>query len=510
MFQKRKIYIFIVFIIILNSVFLFPEKTENKKKKTLKRAIVECASGMAFSQANYWIKYSNWIEDWQYKLTWADQKKRIFLLDGQKFDSNPFQTNWTHAFSGAMYYNVARTNGLNLFESSVFTTLTSLYWEFIVEWREVISVNDNIFTSFGGIGIGESFFQLGSYFNGKTGIVNNIAGIISNPVMAINRWLDREKNIRYSVPDKRDMSFFIGSFFLMEDRSEPSKDRNMFLGFNSSLTYLPKITNKGILKKDLKDTVISEFYFELEFKDRSIDEISGYTRNVYFAKYKHNIHDFSENYIKGYSFLYGLSSGFEFFKEKSISEYDSTLLYKYIDESIYVETPTEFTDKLAIIKIIGPYTEFSYYFGKSKIQFMNTLSLDFGLINAFALNKYSETEDISYTKSTLYNYGYYYGLGFTFDSRLSFSYGRFKTNFEYKYQNYNSIEGIDRYQDKIRNDFNITDSVSTFKFDTGYRMKILPIGIKLIYEKRDRKGCIKHVINSLKETKVYVRLDLLL
>jgi len=429
-----------------------PHTKELWNKKKLKRTIAECATIMAVSQTNYWLKYSNWIEDWQYGLNWEDQKERIFSLDGQKFDSNCFQTNWTHGLSGAMYYNFARTNGLNILESSAFTTLTSFYWEFIVEWREVVSINDNIFTSFGGISLGESFFQLGSYFNGNKGFINSIAGILTNPIMAINRWLDRKKGYTYYTPNKSNMSFFLGNFFIMNDTNKPSKVN-----------------------------------IKLEIKHKTIDEISGYTKNVYYGKYKQNIRKYDIDYIKGYSYLFSLSSGFDFYKKKAIAENDSCMQYKYIDDSIFVEIPTEFLDKLAIINMIGPYSELTYYFGKGKIKFMNTFSLDFGLVNAYALNKYSETEDISYTKATLYNYGYYYAFGYTFNHRTNVIYKNFTMNLEYKYQNYNSIEGFDRFENMIKNNHNINDIKSN--------------------EKRFRSGTLNNIVTSEKETRIYTGVE---
>ncbi len=500
--RKASIYL-LIFCVFIFSLSLYP--VENKKK--LKRAIAECASIMAVSQTNYWLKYSNWIEDWQYGLNWEDQKERIFSLDGQKFDSNCFQTNWTHGLSGAMYYNFARTNGLNILESSAFTTLVSFYWEFIVEWREVISINDNIFTSFGGISLGESFFQLGSYFNGNKGFINSIAGILTNPIMAINRWLDRKKGYTYYTPNKSNMSFFLGNFFIMNDTNKPSKDRHHFLGFNSSLTYLPEIKKKGVINQIIKGTILSDINIKLEIKHKTIDEISGYTRNVYYGKYKQNIQKHDIDYVKGYSSLFSLSSGFDFYKKKAITENDSCMQYKYIDDSIFVETPTEFLDKLAIINMIGPYSELTYYFGKGKIKFMNTFSLDFGLVNAYALNKYSETEDISYTKATLYNYGYYYAFGYTFNHRTNVIYKNFTMNLEYKYQNYNSIEGFDRFENMIKNNHNINDIKSNLTFYVRYKLNTLPLGVKFIFEKRFRNGTLNNIVTSEKETRIYTGVE---
>ena len=86
----------------------------------------------------------------QYELTWEDQKKRLLELEGVRFDSNAFQTNWTHAYAGAIYYSLGRINNLGVGESFLLSAFSSLYWETVVEWKEVFSVNDTIVTDFGG------------------------------------------------------------------------------------------------------------------------------------------------------------------------------------------------------------------------------------------------------------------------------------------------------------------------------------------------------------------------
>ncbi|MBC7364998.1 MAG: DUF3943 domain-containing protein, partial [Candidatus Aminicenantes bacterium] len=119
------------------------------KPKTT-RALLEMASLMVYSQARYWIKYTRFIEDWQYELKWEDQKRRFFTTEALRFDSNAFYLNWTHAFAGMLYYEFGRANHLPWYKSLLFSTLGSLYWEYIVEWREIISINDNIMTGLGG------------------------------------------------------------------------------------------------------------------------------------------------------------------------------------------------------------------------------------------------------------------------------------------------------------------------------------------------------------------------
>ena len=76
---------------------------------------------LAVSTVNYWNKYSKFIEDWQFTLTWKDQKRKFFTSEGLRLDSNNLRLNWTHAWSGALYYNWARTNRFSPLASFLFS-----------------------------------------------------------------------------------------------------------------------------------------------------------------------------------------------------------------------------------------------------------------------------------------------------------------------------------------------------------------------------------------------------
>jgi hypothetical protein len=94
---------------------------------------------------------------------WADQRERLFTFEAWRFDTNLFRVNWTHQLAGSLYYNFARANRLTWLESTLVTLCGALWWEFVTEWREVISINDLIFTTVGGYAGGEAFYQLGRF-----------------------------------------------------------------------------------------------------------------------------------------------------------------------------------------------------------------------------------------------------------------------------------------------------------------------------------------------------------
>src|SRR5512137_954361 len=130
-----------------------------------RRALIQLGILATYSTVRYWADYHRWIEDWQYELTCADQYRRFLTTEAIRFDSNNFITNWTHVFAGVLYYQFARTNGWTWERSFLASTAASAFYEYVSEWREVISINDMFNTSFGAYELGEPIFQITDYFH---------------------------------------------------------------------------------------------------------------------------------------------------------------------------------------------------------------------------------------------------------------------------------------------------------------------------------------------------------
>jgi len=123
-------------------------------KKHPGRAWIEMGVLLAYSTASYWHRNA-FPEDWQFQLRFHSQFDRFFLLKGWRFDSNNFKLNWSHALAGGLYYQFARANNLSWSRSWLMAIAASTYWESFVEWREVISLNDQITTGLGALSTGE-------------------------------------------------------------------------------------------------------------------------------------------------------------------------------------------------------------------------------------------------------------------------------------------------------------------------------------------------------------------
>ncbi|EJW97752.1 hypothetical protein EVA_14141, partial [gut metagenome] len=160
---------------------------------------------------------------------------------GPVWDTDMFSTNLVaHPYHGSLYFNVARSNGMNFWQSMPFAAGGSLMWEFFME-VEPPSINDMLATTFGGIELGEITFRLSDLFidNRSTGIERVgrevLSGLIS-PMRAINRLISGEawkysgsKGRAYtSVP----VNFLVslGPRFLAEQEGSKHGTTSMHLG----------------------------------------------------------------------------------------------------------------------------------------------------------------------------------------------------------------------------------------------------------------------------------------
>jgi len=462
--------------------------------------MLECAAVFAYSQTKYWVTYEEWLEDWQYELTWDDQKKRFFSLEAWNFDSNCFSLNWSHAIAGALYYNFARTNNLNRLESLLFTIGSSFYWEYIVEWRNVLSISDNIFTIVGGVSIGEVWYQLGKYFGNQTELGNRILSFM-NPIHKFNRWLDRKEMASWPQepePGWNKFDFFLGSRF-SRDITKGNNLGYIHGGIHTQIIHIPEFGKPGQISQKKSDTLFSELYFDFSTGDSGMEEVNLFTRTVFFGHFKQNI----DQQEKGYAYYFGFGSAFAYFKKRSIAFYDGCDVKVKRGYDLRLKEPREFTDKFSVVHLAGPIFDLTSISSMFRLRLVLDAYLDFALINAFALNKYSEGRDISGIKTNLLYYGYYYGLGTTLGSDLNINFHNLEFRGLLKYHSWGSIDGRDRFQIELTDDFHVKDARLQYKLSLGYWIPGTLIGLFSSFEGIHRKGKIKDIDHKEFEKRLF-------
>ncbi len=115
--------------------------------------------------------------------------------NGLVWDNDQFSTNlFAHPYHGNLYFNAARSNGLNFWQSAPYALGGSLMWEFCGE-IEPPAINDLIATTFGGICLGEithriSALILNDRSRGFRRFLREATATLINPMQGFTRIVD--------------------------------------------------------------------------------------------------------------------------------------------------------------------------------------------------------------------------------------------------------------------------------------------------------------------------------
>ena len=123
--------------------------------------------------------------DWNSFRTHLTDSK--WVIDDDQFSVNQF----LHPYSGTVYYGLARSAGLNFWESLAYAGAGSLLWELAGE-KTLPSINDQITTTIGGTFLGEPLFRMANLLletddGSKPGFWRELAAGVISPPTAFNR-----------------------------------------------------------------------------------------------------------------------------------------------------------------------------------------------------------------------------------------------------------------------------------------------------------------------------------
>jgi len=119
--------------------------------------------------------------------TIKDNFKHGFIWDNDKMGTNMF----LHPYHGSLYYNSARSNGQNYWQSGLYSLAGSAMWELFMEC-EYPSTNDIIATPIGGMALGEVFYRttdliLDDKATGMRRFGREFASFLISPMKGLNR-----------------------------------------------------------------------------------------------------------------------------------------------------------------------------------------------------------------------------------------------------------------------------------------------------------------------------------
>jgi hypothetical protein len=431
------------------------------RPRHLGRAVLETAAVLTGGLVWYWRDLDFNTRDWDLRWDRESWKRKLTSLDAVRFDQNLFQTNAvSHARAGVAHYQILRGNGYGAGASTLGTLATSAIWEYLIEFKELISLNDLVVNTVSGFGIGEPFYQLGEFFlRSSPSLFSRGMATGLSPIASVNDWVDGRNRSRGSArgwgfPRDAWHRFELTGGFATRTFDRDTDRNEMGLGLAAELVNLPQYLRPGTLDTWTRPGAFTAVEAQLELSDRRNAGGSFRSRATMAGHYAQRYQRHADGEVNGWSRLLALGSSFEYEE---------------------VERPVD-QDYLAVMNVLGPVAELSGAAGGVQVRWLNEVYGNFALVKSLGMEGrmpvlqgpiYHPADSGGTIPGVLGARGYYYALGLSAATRLVLEYSGWDAGVEWRGNRFTSISGFDRFQEEIRSEIHLADRRAALRTHLG-------------------------------------------
>lgn len=420
------------------------------RSPALLRAAIEEALALGAGTAWYWIDRERQVADWDF----PSIKQRL-TFEAWRYDNNPFDINFFwHPFNGAGFHVLARSNDLSLPASFGYGFATSMVWEYVLEFREKVSINDVIATPAAGVAFGEFFHWLGRYLNsapaGERAWHDSLRWTLGFWRSAHNA-LDHAGDLRtQSAPDNLGLSSDIWHRFNLSytagsaaaASTERSADDNVGLTgirLRGELVAIPGYRRPGRFTQFFADGNVSRLRVDLGVaSDGSTRDIRGDV--LLLGWHRQDLPDPATDRV-GHAVTAGVS-----------------LAYHYQRDDV-----GEFRDRVGLVHLPGPGVEALWRGPGWQLEVGARGWADFVGIYALPYDRWKAKNPDADEKAILRKQQYYYGWGGSGAGWAELTLPRVQLGASVLAGYYESHEGLDRSQEDFEDDIASTDSLVDYE-----------------------------------------------
>ncbi len=408
------------------------------------RYTIEMAVLLGSGTAWYWIDRERQVADWDFPSV-SDR----LTFKAWRFDNNQFGINFLgHPINGVGFHTLARSNNFSMLGAVGAGFATSMVWEFALEFREKISINDVLVTTGAGVSIGEFLHWLGRYVNsapggGRTG--HKIAAWMFGVQQALHNRIDREKPPPDGQPtDSLGFSPHIWHRFQLSSgyslatnaSNDNPTDKNVGgyrLDLKGKLAAIPGYLRPGRFHRWFSDGNVTELSIAATVGEGDGMDISSET--ILFGV--HHQHIPAPSMSIGEAVTLGAAIG-----------------YQYRDETF-----GQFRDRLGILHFPGPAIDLHLVGSSWHLRVASRLHADFAGVNAPLFRQWREANPDTRTKEIVQREGYYYGLGLSTRLNAELTFPWVELGGSVFHGRYRSKQGLDKDQEELTTDIKLSDTV---------------------------------------------------
>ena len=478
---------------------------ESSTFKAYGRTFIELTILFGCEEAWYWSNIDFNRADWQLGWDRESWRKKLITGDGVRFDSNSMGVNIvSHPFIGAATYEIARANRLNPLESFLMSATLSTLWEYLAEFRELVSINDLILTPFAGSVIGEVFSQLGSYLEEEDdSVLNAIFSGLLNPVRPFHKLITLDPKGRSELSAALKARGFSSRRFhefnvlvssgISHHRTAGSQavNENQFVGaidLRTRIVTIPTYNRDGKVAKWLHDGNFTDMKLKIQAESNGAIDIEAFFKAAFMGYYQQNtVAQTAENQstqsLTGYTFFIGLSSAFDLgaygWKSATAGETKGDLA------------------PYGIAHLLGPTLDLNLFYKGLHVHAVFDFYGDFAAIRSMSAIDFINHAGVYGLDSTLQYFDYYFGMGLTFDSAIKIDYANLSAGVECKFTSITSLEGKDRYQEWVSRETSNKDSFLKMRAWLGYTFPAYRLSLLAAIElNRDESDMLATDYNS--------------
>lgn len=446
------------------------------------RAALELGLALGAGAIWYWTNIAFNSVDWEYDFSLESWRSKL-SGEGLRLDDNVMSVNVvSHPFAGAGYHLLARSNGLGLLEAFLLSVATSGIWELLIEYREVVSLNDLVFTPVAGFALGEAMFQLGEFFaRGRPNASNRILSWIFGSPARLHDWIDGNRppaapTDRFGFPMDVWHRFRLAAGAMHTTAGATRADTSLETEIVSLGAYGREGRVKGLItgplmtELNLRSTAGAERFLEFMFYAK-----------VAFAGYQHHrVEADSDGDLHGHSFFIGASTSYDYFTGQM----------------------ARIPDEFGIVNVLGPTIDLTVFLAGARIRATIDVYGNMAAVRSYAIHDYKHTHSLEFESSVLRMHDYYFAFGLTFSGKLTAEFRDFEVGGSIAYHAFDAIQGVSRNQEHIQNEAEVADTHLTARAWLAYTLPGDLFKLMLALEHRSRSGWINDTRRSGSETRV--------
>jgi hypothetical protein len=358
------------------------------------------------STAYYWNTTDLQKEDWELDWDWPSWRTKLTTLDALILDTG----NWTsnairHPLAGLASYQTGRAAGYGVLGSTAIDLATAVVWEYVVEYKERIALNDLVVNALSGFLIGEPLFQLGLGTGERAGWPRRVVAAAISPFDRLHAALGRPAWApRAPARGRYELLLGVGGA-----RHGAAGYAEVGLGLE-----LEVVRGKGTAPG-----ARSRATFDVRAGDDDLTRLRVSTATIYGGRFAERADDRGRT---GATFL-GAGGGFDLDMRRLGSEWD----------------------RLALWHLAGPRLELALAHAAWRVRWELGAYADVGMIQAHVFGPVPPWQPEPQT-SVLRARGYYYGAGGTLATRIEIAGDRWRAAASATAHQLWSIDGYDRHE----------------------------------------------------------------